>query len=125
DETTSEEVEQKDEQENEQIEETQTDENEQLNEKIKTLTEEKEALSDRLLRLQAEFENYKKRTNRERIEERKYKSQDLANELLPVLDNFERALQVEVNDANKSIIDGITMVYNQFLEAFKNEGIEE
>src|SRR5699024_8318924 len=61
----------------------------------------------------------------ERADERKYKSQDLANELLPVLDNFERALQVEVNDENKSIIEGITMVYNQFVEAFKSQGIEE
>lgn len=103
----------------------QDDETTELHEKIKMLETEKEELNDRLLRLQAEFENFKKRTNRERIDERKYKSQDLATALLPVLDNFERALQVEVNEANKSIVDGITMVYNQFLEAFEAEGIEE
>lgn len=121
-----------DEQINEQLNETadekddenQSEEIEKLNKKINSLTEEKEALSDRLLRLQAEFDNYKRRTNKERIEERKYKSENLANELLPVLDNFERALQVEVNEENKGLIDGITMVYNQFLEAFKAEEIK-
>lgn len=107
------------------IDDTDSEEIDKLNEKINSLTEENEALQDRLLRLQAEFENYKRRTNKERVEERKYQSQALANELLPVLDNFERALQVEVNEENKSIIEGITMVYNQFLEAFKSEGIEE
>lgn len=101
------------------------DDVQQVNEQIEALEDEKNQIQDRLLRLQAEFDNYKKRTNRERIDERKYKSQDLASELLPVLDNFERALQVEVNDANKSVIEGITMVYNQFVEAFKSEGIEE
>src|SRR5690606_6057934 len=62
---------------------------------IDTLTEQKDQLQDRMLRLQAEFENYKRRTEKERIAERKYKSQDLASELLPILDNFERALQTE------------------------------
>lgn len=98
---------------------------ERLKAQIESLKEEKETLTDRVLRLQAEFENYKRRTNKERIAERKYKSQDLANELLPALDNFERALQVEVTDANKGIIDGITMVYNQLQEAFKSQGIEQ
>src|SRR5690625_1893016 len=79
-----------------------------LKKELETLKEENNTLSNRLLRVQAEYENYKRRTTKERVAERKYKSQDLANELLPVLDNFERALQIEINDANKSIIEGIT-----------------
>lgn len=113
---TSEEIEQTEEQE-EIINETE--------QKINQLKLEKEEQYDRMLRLQAEFDNYKRRSQKERAAERKYKSQDLANELLPVLDNFERALQVESNDATSSIIEGITMVYQQFLAALESQGIEE
>src|SRR5690625_3978093 len=63
-----------------------------LEEEIEQLKKEKDDLYNRLLRVQADYDNFKKRTEREKIAERKYKSQDLANELLPALDNFERAL---------------------------------
>jgi len=96
-----------------------------LEEKLQTLTEEKEQIQDRLLRVQAEFDNFKRRTEKERIAERKYKSQDVIMELLPVLDNFERALQTEVTDENKGFVEGIEMVYNQFKEALKSQGVEE
>jgi len=86
---------------------------EALQEEIATLTEEFDQLKDRYLRAQAEFENFKRRTRKERVAERKYKSQDLVNELLPALDNFERALEVSVTEETKGIIDGITMDYNQ------------
>lgn len=92
---------------------------------LEQLQQEKDEIYDRMLRIQAEFDNFKRRTQKEKIAERKYKSQDLANELLPVLDNFERALQVENNDATSSIIEGITMVYQQLLDALKSQGIEE
>src|SRR5699024_1571954 len=91
---------------------------------LEQLQQEKDETYDRMLRIQAEFDNFKRRTQKEKIAERKYKAQDLANELLPVLDNFERALQVENNDATSSIIEGITMVYQQFINALKSQGIE-
>lgn len=91
---------------------------------LDSLRKEKDELYDRYLRVQAEYDNYKRRTEKEKISERKYKSLDLANDIIPVIDNFERALQVEVNDANKGIIDGITMVYNQLLEALKTNDVE-
>lgn len=94
------------------------------NKQIKALTEEKDAIQERLLRLQAEYENYKRRTEKERIAERQYKAQDLATELLPVLDNFERALQTEVNEENKSFKDGIQMVYDQLTKALESQGVE-
>src|SRR5690625_6544917 len=65
--------------------------------RIEELEKENKEQYDRMLRIQAEYDNYKRRTQRERINERKYQAQDLATELLPVLDNFERALQVEVD----------------------------
>src|SRR5699024_10934652 len=64
-------------------------------------------------------------TRKDRENDQKYKAQDLANELLPALDNFERALDQEVTEANKGFVDGITMVYNQFKEALENQGIEK
>ncbi|GLO66626.1 MULTISPECIES: nucleotide exchange factor GrpE [Oceanobacillus] len=94
------------------------------NDEIAKLQQEKDETYNRLVRLQAEFDNYKRRTLKEREADRKYKSQDLITELLPAMDNFERALQVEVTEENKSIIDGIMMVYRQLQEALTSQGVE-
>lgn len=96
-----------------------------LHKELKQLQQEKDATQERLVRLQAEYENFKKRTEKEKLADRKYKSQELASELLPALDNFERALKVEVTDSNRNLIEGITMVYNQLLEALKTQGVEK
>jgi molecular chaperone GrpE len=91
---------------------------------IQKLAKEKDEVYNRLLRLQAEYDNFKKRSQKEKEADRKYKSQDLITELLPALDNFERALQVEVTEANSSLVDGITMVYRQLQDALKSQGVE-
>lgn len=95
----------------------------ELQAEIDEISAEKAQLEDRLLRVQAEYDNYKRRTEKERVAERKYKSQDLANELLPVMDNFERALHTTVTEENKGFLEGIQMVYNQLENALKSEGI--
>ncbi|NBJ68571.1 MULTISPECIES: nucleotide exchange factor GrpE [Clostridia] len=97
----------------------------QLQSKLNALQAEKEEMYQQLLRVQAEYDNFKKRTIKEREAARKYQSQDLIQELLPALDNFERALQVEKTEATASIIDGISMVYNQLKEALASQGAEE
>src|SRR5690625_1126715 len=97
---------------------------EMLREEIERSKKERDDTVDRLLRAQAEVENFKKRTQRERIAERTYKSQDLVNELLPALDNFERALAVEATEETKTIHEGIKMVYNQIKDAIKSEIVE-
>lgn len=91
---------------------------------ITKLQQEKDELYERLLRLQAEFDNFKKRSVKEREAERKYKAMDLASELLPAIDNFERALQVEETEANKGLLEGISMVYRQLLDGLKSQGVE-
>lgn len=96
----------------------------QLKEELEALRKEKDAHYNRLLRVQAEYDNFKKRTQREREADHKYKAQDLVNDLLPVLDNFERALQVEKTEATSSLIDGISMVHRQLMDALKNNGVE-
>ncbi|MFD2759469.1 nucleotide exchange factor GrpE [Lentibacillus juripiscarius] len=87
--------------------------------------QEKEEMHQRVLRIQAEFDNYKKRTQKEKEADRKYKAEDIVKELLPVMDNFERALQVEVTDETKNFAEGITMVYRQLKDALANHGVEE
>lgn len=97
---------------------------EELKAENQALKAEKDEVFNRLLRLQAEYDNFKKRSQKEKEAERKYKSQGLINELLPALDNFERALQVEVTEANSNLFDGITMVYRQLQDALVSQGLE-
>jgi len=98
---------------------------EPLQKNLEELEKEKDETYQRMLRLQAEYDNYKKRSAKEKEASLKYKSQDLVNELLPVVDNFERALEVESTDETKGIIEGITMVYNQLKDALRSAGVEE
>lgn len=98
---------------------------EELQKEVTRLQKEKQEAQDRMLRVQAEFDNFKKRTQKEKEANLKYKAQDLVNELLPAIDNFERALQVEVTDSAESFVEGMSMVYNQLKEALKSQGVEE
>src|SRR5699024_12859607 len=91
---------------------------------LEALKKEKDETYDRYLRIQAEYDNYERRTEKEKASERKYKSFDLANDIIPVLDNFERALQVEVNESNKGMVDGVKMVYNQLTEVLHYHSVE-
>jgi molecular chaperone GrpE len=105
-------------------EESSEEEGHDLSQEIESLKQEKEEIYQRFLRTQAEFDNFKKRSQKEKEAERKYKAQDLVTELLPAIDNFERALQVEITDENKNLLDGISMVYRQLVEALKSQGVE-
>ncbi|MBM7569612.1 nucleotide exchange factor GrpE [Aquibacillus albus] len=90
------------------------------------LIKEKEELYQRLLRVQAEYDNFRKRTQREKESDLKYKSQSIVTELLPVVDNFERALNVELKDESaNSFVEGMEMVYRQLTDTLKKEGVEE
>jgi molecular chaperone GrpE len=104
-------------------EESQNDADE-AKERIKTLEAEHEALYQRFLRLQADFENFKRRTREEKARERQFRAQDLVTNLLPVLDNFERALaQSAEHEETKALLQGMEMVYRQLTEALKQEGV--
>ncbi|MUK87077.1 nucleotide exchange factor GrpE [Ornithinibacillus sp. L9] len=122
------ETEQNSSEEEEAVETTETDasteEVEDLKKELDRLQKEKDEIYNRMLRNQAEFDNFKKRTQKEKEADRKYKSQDLVNELLPALDNFERALQIETTEENKGFVEGITMVYKQLIDALTSQGVE-
>lgn len=97
-----------------------------LEQEIEQLKNEKDELQQKLLRVQADFDNFRKRSKKERENDLKYKSQDIALELLPVVDNFERALQVEMEEeAARKLVEGMEMIYRQLLQALQNAGIEE
>ncbi|KPC98555.1 Protein GrpE [Geobacillus sp. BCO2] len=82
-------------------------------------------MEHRYLRLYADFENFRRRTRQEMEAAEKYRAQSLASDLLPVLDNFERALKIEAdNEQAKSILQGMEMVYRSLLDALKKEGVE-
>lgn len=86
------------------------------------LAVEKTELHDRLLRAQAEFQNLRKRTERERLELFEYASMEAVRVLLPVLDDFERAMKTESSDREYSA--GIDLIYNRFFETLKKLGLE-
>jgi len=78
---------------------------------------------DRYLRLFAEFENYKKRTGRERVELFKTASQDLMVSLLPVLDDFDRALaEIEKTD-DDNLLTGVELISNKLKETLRVKGL--
>lgn len=96
-----------------------------LQEKIEKLEEEVKASEDKYLRLYAEFENFKRRKNQEIETNNTYKSQKVITEILPSLDNLERALQVDSdNEEVKALRKGVEMVYEGILNALKTEGVE-
>lgn len=96
-----------------------------LQEKVDKLEEELKQSEDKYLRLYAEFENFKRRKNKEIETNNVYKSQKVITEILPSLDNLERALQVESdNEEIKSLLKGVEMVYEGLLNVLKTEGVE-
>lgn len=82
------------------------------------------ALKDRLLRLQADFDNFRKRTAKERAEFSARAIEDLAQELLPVIDHFDLGLKsAKDHGADPTLIDGLRLVYDQLLAALKKFGV--
>ena len=84
------------------------------------LTAEVAKLKDQHLRLFAEFENYKKRTSKERVELFSTANQELMSALLPVLDDFKRALKNIADDKEK---EGIQLIHNKFETTLKTKGL--
>ena len=78
---------------------------------------------NRVKRLQADFENFRRRTSKEREELANVVTQDLLKSMLPILDNFDRAMAAEQKD-NESFQKGVEMIYTQLHETLKNAGLE-
>src|SRR5439155_9294984 len=79
-------------------------------------------LQDRLLRRQAEFENFRRRVDRDRSDFLQYAGMEVVREILPVLDDFERALKTDSSDAGYR--KGVELIYQRLVETLKKIGLE-
>lgn len=83
-------------------------------------------MQDRYLRLSAEFDNYRKRTLREKIELTKHAGENILMSIVPVMDDFERALKLmETATDCTAMKSGIDLIYNKFNEFLRQNGIKE
>lgn len=79
---------------------------------------------DKFIRLFAEFENYKKRTTKERIELYKTAGQEVISALLPVLDDFDRALNQLSKSDDQVLFEGVLLINNKFRDSLLSKGLE-
>jgi len=86
------------------------------------LAEEKSDLMDRLLRRQAEFDNFRRRAEREKADVLEYANTETVRAILPILDDFERALKVECT--GKEYARGMELIYQRLLDGLKKLGLE-
>ena len=89
---------------------------------IKELNESLKLEKEKYVRLFAEFENYKRRTAKERIELFKTAGKDVLSSLVPVLEDFKRAISIKESDSDD---EGIKLIFNKFNETLKNQGLIE
>ncbi|UTW28955.1 nucleotide exchange factor GrpE [Staphylococcus aureus] len=93
--------------------------------KINELQQLADENEEKYLRLYAEFENYKRRIQKENEINKTYQAQRVLTDILPAIDNIERALQIEGDDETfKSLQKGVQMVHESLINALKDNGLE-
>jgi molecular chaperone GrpE len=93
---------------------------------LKAMVEKLAEMQDRYIRLSAEFDNYRKRTLREKMELSKYAGENLLLKLIPIMDDFERALEhMDITTDGEAMKNGIELIYTKFSEFLKQNGIKE
>ncbi len=106
------------------IEEVENNQDESEASESETLKADLEKEKDKFLRLFAEFENYKRRTSKERLELFKTANQEVMTAMLPVLDDFDRAMNEIKKAKDKNLLKGVELIHNKFSETLKNKGLE-
>ena len=94
----------------------------------KALEEEKAKyaeLNDKYLHLASEFDNFRKRTAKEKLDLTATASENVIKDILPVLDDFERALQNMEKNGNEADMQGVTLIFNKLKDTLKKKGLEE
>ena len=89
---------------------------------LKKLNENLKLEQDKYVRLFAEFENYKRRTSKERLDLYKTAGKEVLTSLVPILEDFKRALSQENTDSDN---EGVKLIYNKFNETLKSQGLIE
>ena len=92
---------------------------------IERLESELDELRDIHLRKLAEFDNFRKRTDRERVEIKRHANEELLRDLLPVLDNFERALEHSSESGTGAFREGVEMIAKQLWDTLERQGIQK
>lgn len=91
---------------------------------MKKVQEELETMKDKFLRLNAEFDNYKRRTLKERADLLKSANADVMVAMLPVLDDFERAIKSLTTDESNAALDGVMLIHNKFKSILEQKGLK-
>ncbi|KIH71792.1 nucleotide exchange factor GrpE [Salinicoccus roseus] len=95
-------------------------------EEIESLKQQVETEENKYLKLYAEVENFKRRNRQEMETNNKYKHQGMVEDLLPIIDNFERALKIEGDsDSFNSLLKGVEMVYNDLVNTLMKHDVRE
>ena len=92
---------------------------------VQELTRERDVLADSLLRQRAEFDNFRRRASRELVEARERSQGELLGDLLPVLDNLERALDAAEHHDEGKVLGGVRMTRDMFVNLLRRIGVEE
>ena len=105
---------------------TKKDDSEKLTAEISKLQKKNKDLEDKYLRSEAEIQNMQNRYSKERAQLIKYESQSLAKDILPAMDNLERALSVKADDdVSKQLKKGVQMTLDSLVKAMKDHGVVE
>ena len=98
------------------------------NKEVEKLKEQNKELSEKVLRVTAEMQNMRRRYDEEISRIYKYDGEDLAKKLLPIIDNFERAISLDDNnlaEEQKKFLEGFKMIYANLINILKEKGIVE
>jgi len=91
---------------------------------MEILSQEVSDLKDKNLRLMAEFDNFRKRSIKERSDLIKFAGEDVLKKILPLIDDFERALQaMETSEDVKAVKEGIDLIYSKFMSFLSENGV--
>ena len=96
----------------------------ELEDRVEELQDQRDQFEERMMRVAADLENFKKRAKRNEEELEKYGSKSLVSDLLPTIDNLERALEHAKNSEEANIIDGVEMVVRQLHQQLGKHGVE-
>lgn len=98
----------------------------EVEEEEKTLQEKYDELNNSYLRLHAEYDNYRKRTLKEKMAIIKAGGEKVLTEMIPLIDDFERALETVQNaDDKKAIVEGLELIYSKFVSFINQNGVKE
>jgi molecular chaperone GrpE len=102
------------------------EEREQIKNQIVDLQNQLEESKDKYLRLSAEFDNYRKRTQREKMDLIKYASEDVMKSILPLIDDFDRAIKSTHDSTDiEAVKQGLVLIQVKFLDFLKSNGVKE